>query len=509
MADGKQDNSDALLYAGLLVIGIIMILMYLLDKIAWLVNGIIGSIAWLHVLPFAMLGDLMPFLLHVPLLGPLLIGPCMAVYAFLAEGNFQAMTVGPDGARALVMSVTGRVAVLIYGPFLLKSAFTDTKVHVDGFYKKMYDLETMLREQARTWKVVRMFRKLDPLKSSEVKPSEIAKTAVNQLKKSRKSTVGLLISGYRVMSAPFGYKRSMTPEEWLVANGVTVSEKQFEKLNSGKMPATERDYTFPEQWEYIDIASITEVMRSQLRRPWRGVDDLPPVQKALFAIMTLFYGSKSDQANGMLGKLGDLANTLEPGKTGMDRLIKADKALWEEIGKVCASKHGKMMAHVVDRGHAWVESAFPTLLRLARFERGVFASASFIWLKQEDRTLWYILNSTGNDTAFVEAAGALAHNKAEIQLGGPLKTPRMFQAARALLHDYLNCSKEAVEKRNAAKDSKRKLTTQMSMMAQEAEIRLKKMMNEEENNEINAYTELADRAVLSKIGREYADTGSS
>lgn len=505
MADGKPDNSDGILYVMILGVIVFMIGAFFLNKIYWLVNAVVGSIAWLHVTPFAILGEFLPFLVQIPLIGTHLIGPSMAISAFLAEGNFQAMSTGPDGSREIVMSVTGRIAVLIYGPFLLKSAFTETKVHVDGFYKKIYDLETMMREQARTWKVGRMFMKLDPLKSSEVKPSEIARTAVNQLKKSRKSAVGMLISGYRVMSAPSGYKRSMTPEEWLVANGVTVSEKQFDKLNSGKMPATERDYTFPEQWEYIDIASITEVMRAQLRRPWKGVDHLTPPQKALFAIMTLFYGSKSEKANGMLGRLGELANTLPPGQTGMDKLIQGDKALWGEINAACHSKHGKMMAHVVDNGHAWVESAFPTLLRLARFERGVFASASFIWLKQEDRTLWYILNSTGNDTAFVEAAGALAHNKAEIQLGGPLRTPRMFQAARALLHDYLNCSKEAVEKRNLAKDSKRKLSTQMSLMAQEAEMRLRKMMNEEENNEINAYTELADRATLSKISSEYAD----
>ena len=180
MADGKPDNSDGILYVMILGVIVFMIGAFFLNKIYWLVNAVVGSIAWLHVTPFAILGEFLPFLVQIPLIGTHLIGPSMAISAFLAEGNFQAMSTGPDGSREIVMSVTGRIAVLIYGPFLLKSAFTETKVHVDGFYKKTYDLETMMREQARTWKVGRMFMKLDPLKSSEVKPSLLLVSALQK-----------------------------------------------------------------------------------------------------------------------------------------------------------------------------------------------------------------------------------------------------------------------------------------------------------------------------------------
>ena len=55
--------------------------------------------------------------------------------------------------------------------------------------------------------------------------------------------------------------------------------------------------------------------------------------------------------------------------------------------------------------HAWQETAFPSMLSLARKDRGALPSAAFLWLKAEDRPLWYILNNVGSEAAMVEAAG--------------------------------------------------------------------------------------------------------
>lgn len=503
MADGKNGGDhDAPLYIAIFIIAIVLLAIYVFHKYIWIFNAMIGSIAWLHVTPFAAIAKLFPASESIPFIGTHLIGPSRMLHDFFNEGDFQNMSAS---ARSMAMSVSGRIAALLYTPVLFWIALKDSDLHMDAFYKKTYNIESMLREQARTWKTVRMFTRLDPLAKPDIKPSDIAKAAIDHVKRSRKKSVGVLLSGFRVMATPAGYRRSLTPEEWLVANGLTASERLYSQLTSGSIPAGERDFVFGELWEHLSIPSINEVFRGQLRRPWRGSKNLPTIEKTLFAVMALFYAAKTKDGNAMLSKLGAMSATLPPGTPGMAALIEADKSLMEEIEKARASKHGKILDHVVMRGHAWVESAFPTLLRMARFERGVLASASFIWLKQEDRLLWYILNSTGNDTAFVEAAGALAHNKAEIQLNGPLRGAKVYQASRALRDDYLNCNPKVVAKRNEVKSKKRKIGTQLSMMAEDARKRLASLRNEEENNQLNAYTDLAERAARAKIENEYQD----
>ena len=40
---------------------------------------------------------------------------------------------------------------------------------------------------------------------------------------------------------------------------------------------------------------------------------------------------------------------------------------------------------------------------------GVLASAEFLWLKPVDRQLWFMLNSIGRRTPFVEVSAPYAH----------------------------------------------------------------------------------------------------
>lgn len=101
------------------------------------------------------------------------------------------------------------------------------------------------------------------------------------------------------------------------------------------------------------------------------------------------------------------------------------------------------MPEIANR-HAWQETAFPTMLSVVRKDRGVLTSAAFLWLKSEDRPLWYILNNVGSEATMVEAAGAMAHLRAEMQIGKPIRRPAVWQTARALLEGYLDMIPERV-----------------------------------------------------------------
>ena len=464
---GGSNKSDDLLWIAFGVIVAIVGIIYLMNKYYWVFNAVYGSIAWAHVYPVAMLGEWFPFLRSVPLLGTYLIEPCVQVNAFLADGNFSEMTFqGGDSARGYVMSAAGRVAFLVYAPFLVRAMLNETEVHVDQKYRRKHDLESMLHEQAKSFPTIRLFKHLNPIANRDLMPKDFAEGAMRQLNAS-KGKIGDLISGVKIMIRPSGFTRSINPEEWLVSNGLVLDPPTFKKLTSGLFPADDREFYFSEQWEHLSIASISEVLENQLVSAWTGPENLPPHLKALFAVMTLFYGYELKAGNAMLDELGKISERAVIEKTTVRNLIQKDAEMMAKIEKVIKSTPGQQMSQIA-KGHAWVESALPTLLKMARFERGVLASASFLWLKNEDRAAWYILNATGNETVNVEAAGAMAHNRAEIDFKSPLYVPHVYQAARSILHDYLDCHPDRIAAKKRRREESRTLDEQVRLMAMDA-----------------------------------------
>ena len=130
----------------------------------------------------------------------------------------------------------------------------------------------------------------------------------------------------------------------------------------------------------------------------------------------------------------------------MDEAILARSRFLARIEGILGGPPGCRMLEIANR-HAWQETAFPAMLSVARKDRGVLPSAAFIWLKSEDRPLWYILNNVGSEATMVEAAGAMSHFRAELQIGKPIRRPAVRQAARALLEDYLDLTPQRVAAR--------------------------------------------------------------
>jgi intracellular multiplication protein IcmP len=89
------------------------------------------------------------------------------------------------------------------------------------------------------------------------------------------------------------------------------------------------------------------------------------------------------------------------------------------------------MVKKITDGHAYILTVMASMLTLARLD-GVQASADFLWLKPIDRRLWYILNTVGRQTPFVEVAGIFAHWVAEKELERKLLIPMVEEATNAL-----------------------------------------------------------------------------
>ncbi len=81
--------------------------------------------------------------------------------------------------------------------------------------------------------------------------------------------------------------------------------------------------------------------------------------------------------------------------------------------------------------HHYNSTLLCELLEHAR-KGGIVPNASFLWLKKEDRTLWYALNNVGREAVFVEAAAITAHWQAEKMLNTKITTPMIKPAIEAL-----------------------------------------------------------------------------
>lgn len=83
--------------------------------------------------------------------------------------------------------------------------------------------------------------------------------------------------------------------------------------------------------------------------------------------------------------------------------------------------------------HGYNETLLLRLVKEARARAGVFPTQYFIWLKADERNLWYALNSLGGQTQKPEGAGSVCHFMAECTYGKAIKTPIVGKAVDGLI----------------------------------------------------------------------------
>lgn len=155
----------------------------------------------------------------------------------------------------------------------------------------------------------------------------------------------------------------------------------------------------------------------QLGKPWHGFGGLGIHARALCAIFVARVDGNIAGATHLLDQIAASSCNGKFNFSGADALLK---------------KHmnNKIVQKTVHE-HAYVLTVLASLLELTR-TIGVMPTASFLWLKPIDRHLWYMLNSVGRQTPFVEVAGPFAHWLTEKELGHKVITPMLDQAVDAL-----------------------------------------------------------------------------
>jgi hypothetical protein len=427
----------------------ISIVLLLVALYAWMflqpeINVLTGLIGWAHVYPYAMAARAVPALETLPFLGPHLFRYANDALTFLEYGGYVNMS--PD-QRATLLTIAGRCGAPLYVPVMLIAGTLGRSFRPDVVYRTGYTLETMIRAQSEFWLTSRLSRHINPLRIPEVSAVSLARGVLGRRRTlKRPDGAGALISLETAPERQGAWHRALRPEEWLLRMGMCFSEEHA-------LLAEKKGWEYPNKlleardtWPATDIGSLSELLASQLRAPWSGFDRLRPSHQALCAVMASFYGYDLKTGNALLNELGAVHDAIGAKTGGMDAAILAEEGLMPRLRKILDGKHGRALAEVAAR-HAWVESAFPAMLQVARKDRGVLPAAAFLWLKGEDRLLWYILDNVGSDAVMIESAGAMAHFKAETQIGLPIRRPAVFQAARALREDYLDVTEARLRMR--------------------------------------------------------------
>lgn len=450
---GEGESERLLIFVGLLLI-LIFIGIAAFDH---LFKAVLGAIAWVHVAPFAELARLWPDVETVPYIGPFLFGDARNAADFLERGGFAYMN---NNQMMLALTIAGRCAWPVYLPVMIWVTLSGSTLRPDLKYRTYYSLQQMIETQAKNWWAARFMSYTNPWDAADISTATIAQERIGAERKAQQAEHGF----FRATLPPpriCGWQRALRPEEWLVLHGACRNPEAEARGRQSGWNLVLADLEARDTWEQIDIDTLEELLAAQLRMPWSGFGPLKPHQKALCAVMALFYAYDVDGGNALVGDLAAVFDGIRADGSQMDAAILREKGMMPRIEAILASDAGRNLRKVADR-HAWLETAFPAMLTVARKDRGVLPSAVFIWLKRVDRGLWYILNSVGSEAIMVEAAGAMAHYRSEVQFEQPILRPATFQAARALLEDYLDVTPERIDMRHTKAERARSPAERMA-----------------------------------------------
>ncbi len=416
--------------------------------------------AWLHVLPVARVASDFQWLADAPAIGSYLFKPAITVEELL-RGAWT------DGIGWVAWEqgqlVAGRIAALLYGPLLLAFAWRVRRGRPDLLYRRVHDLESLIETQTPIWPnaaSTRQFRDLgarcnpdDRIVSERARPAnDPGKTPV---------AVSNLLVPLAPPVQPSATEIALRPETWLRAQGLAA------QLDRDRSDVVFTDATEPaEEWHHLSVDAVCEVFESRLGPPWTGLAGLRPSHRGLAALFALRIVHKESEANELLTVLTHLADRAWAAGASLDRELRKDGTSLAAIDCILAGPAGVAISRVAGM-HAWLFTAMMGMLQAARKDRGVISTASFLWLKREDRDLWYALNSTGNAVAVAEAAAVCAQYRAERQCRQPLRRPAVYLAARSLIDDYLDLENPRIAQRRAAARERRPVGRKLADAARE------------------------------------------
>ena len=402
--------------------------------------------AWLHVWPVARAGSSHAYLADIPLLGQHLVRPSITVEEFLRSRWPEPIS---REEWTAIQLVAGRAAILIHGPVFTWFALRRRRKRPDLLFRSTHDLESLIEAQSAHWSHLGIVRHFDR-PHLRVNPDQAVAEKARQRDQAMSQPApdtGHLLKPAMPPLVPPDLEMALQPETWLRAQGLAAGAPPV-ALPEERMPGNDRE------WGHLTSDAICEVLEEQLGRPWTGFDGLRTVHRALVAAIALGHDFRRREMAQLLSTLAALAERAARQGRRLEEILPEHPRLAARIDRILNGQPGKGLLEVATR-HGWQKTAIIGMLQAAREDRGVISTASLVWVKHEDRDLWYALNSAGNFTTSAEAAGPSAHYRAEQQAGQALRRPAVFQLSRSLTEDYLDLDNPRTLQRRIAARKRR------------------------------------------------------
>ncbi|MCY4196578.1 MAG: hypothetical protein OXD33_06625 [Rhodobacteraceae bacterium] len=388
---------------------------------------------------------------QIPLISDWWLNPSRAaVHTFLATELASLHRVAPE-----INKSGGRNAALLVALYALRAARAARRWRPDHVCRKRHNLNSMIAEQARVWANADRAILVDPSDSETPETGEIAAAANvslhplgDDIKANLESvekdvhacrgtnetiedaqipaTGSFLLTPQQLQYRPPPLGRAARPEEWLSYCGINLD--LVRRRDGRTVPS-------PNSQGAIDIA-----FAGQLTRRWRGACNLTRAHEQVFAacLGSFANAAREGQSEHEAEILIDSASRLfaacrEPGDVA-ETLRNNPK--WNEriVGTLNVNTP---LLDSLATGFWWVETALLQIWLAGRIGGGVLAPARFLWMKPEDRGLWYAINCAGGNPV-AEGSGIYAHHLSEKQHGMALPAPRVARAREALLDIYFD-----------------------------------------------------------------------
>lgn len=178
------------------------------------------------------------------------------------------------------------------------------------------------------------------------------------------------------------------------------------------------DYNFT-----IDSNKIRESFLAQLGDPWEGINKLSIEEKHLLSILLPKINRDGDKTREMLNLYGNYY-TSEKGRKIRKEQKRLKKIIDKNMKEIFAKYFETKLIQSVIKRHHFKNTVFASLLEEARKD-GVLSNGLFIWLKPLNRTLWFMMCSTGRKLPLPDAAGAWSHFLSEKALNAAITLPRI------------------------------------------------------------------------------------
>lgn len=243
-------------------------------------------------------------------------------------------------------------------------------------YRRRMGLEGLMREQVKSFPAISPFINFDPR-----------------------------LMPHRAPGAPVPaelplFAEALSPEEWLAFYEISYVGGQ------------------------VDRNRAWVALGQQLGRRWEGPTKLPLHAQALYAAFALKHVRKRKDCEALLNELAQAWSSHKGLRLKPSTRAKINKYIKDP-------KIGGALQKFADQ-HAYETTALLRCLMRARQEGGVLAPSEFLWLRGNDRTLWYPLNNLGRKSYHAEAAGAMVHFTNELIAGQKIPTPRFEEVITGL-----------------------------------------------------------------------------